>query len=143
MLFRSLLTSRNEGTPTALIEAMAAGVPFVATHVGGVNDLAVGPVCELPAGMGHKAANGYLSSRSPEALLYGIAQIAKDPQAAREMASIGRVFALEKFSMLRLVEGMNSLYQTLIAKRGKVASVTVQQTERCTSQVRSAIRVKE
>src|SRR5580704_3337604 len=36
----ALLTSRNEGTPTALIEAMAAGCPFVSTNVGAVGDLA-------------------------------------------------------------------------------------------------------
>src|SRR5262249_44234299 len=29
------LTSRNEGTPVALIEAMAAGKPFISTKVGG------------------------------------------------------------------------------------------------------------
>ena len=32
----AFLTSRNEGTPVALIEAAAAGVPAVSTRVGGV-----------------------------------------------------------------------------------------------------------
>src|SRR5262249_8543447 len=34
-----LLTSRNEGTPVALIESLAAGVPGVCTDVGGVRDV--------------------------------------------------------------------------------------------------------
>src|SRR4029078_11276312 len=38
-----VLTSRNEGTPVALIEAMAAGVASVSTDVGGVRDVVTGP----------------------------------------------------------------------------------------------------
>src|SRR3954470_22440793 len=34
-----LLTSRNEGTPVALIESLASGVPGVSTDVGGVRDV--------------------------------------------------------------------------------------------------------
>jgi len=34
-----VLTSRNEGTPVALIEAMAARKPVISTRVGGVEDL--------------------------------------------------------------------------------------------------------
>ncbi|MGH7535658.1 MAG: glycosyltransferase, partial [Gemmatimonadales bacterium] len=47
------LTSWNEGTPVALIEAMAAGHPVVATEVGGVSDLLRGeggPAGPIPAG---------------------------------------------------------------------------------------------
>src|SRR5258708_1704163 len=83
----ALLTSRNEGTPTALIEAMAAGVPFVATNVGGVKDLAAGTMTELPNGVGYRTANGYLSSRNAEALLYGIVQIPKHPPASEKIPS--------------------------------------------------------
>src|SRR5262249_23000749 len=79
----ALLTSRNEGTPTSLIEAMAAGLPFVATQVGGVQDLAVAPLEELPNGMGIRAANGFLTARTSEALLYCLEQIAKDRDAAQ------------------------------------------------------------
>ena len=39
------LTSRNEGTPLSLIEAMAARRPIISTVVGGVRDL-LGPTTE-------------------------------------------------------------------------------------------------
>jgi glycosyltransferase involved in cell wall biosynthesis len=39
----ALLTSKNEGTPVSLIEAMFAGIPFVAPYVGGIPDMACGP----------------------------------------------------------------------------------------------------
>ncbi|MBI1791638.1 MAG: glycosyltransferase [Acidobacteria bacterium] len=38
-----LQTSRNEGTPIALIQGMAAGRPFVSTPAGGVVDMVAGP----------------------------------------------------------------------------------------------------
>ena len=137
----ALLTSRNEGTPTALIEAMAAGLPFVATHVGGVQDLAAGLLHELPNGMGFRAANGFLNSRVPEVLLDCIEQIAKEPEAARQMASIGRAFALDRFSIQRLVEEMNLLYHTLLAKRRVVKPEAVRESEKADARAADSLRV--
>ena len=48
----AILTSRNEGTPTALIEAMAAHLPFIATNVGAVQDLAVAAFTRTGQGYG-------------------------------------------------------------------------------------------
>jgi glycosyltransferase involved in cell wall biosynthesis len=132
----ALLTSRNEGTPTALIEAMAAGLPFVATHVGAVQDLAVQPLSELPGQMGWQAANGFLAERTPGALLYCIEKLAAEPQLAARMASIGRAFALNRFSAKRLLEEMTLLYQTLLARGAQAA--TVQQPDKAAPHARDA-----
>ncbi|HLY97441.1 MAG TPA: glycosyltransferase [Candidatus Angelobacter sp.] len=113
----ALLTSRNEGTPTALIEGMAAGLPFVSTDVGGVRDLAVGPLLELPDAPGWRAANGFLTPRTPGALLRCIQEIARTREMAREMGAVGRAFSLKKFSLHRQVEEISLLYNYLLGER--------------------------
>jgi glycosyltransferase involved in cell wall biosynthesis len=121
----ALLTSRNEGTPTALIEAMAAGAPFVATNVGAVKDVAIGEMRELPEQMGLQAANGFLTARTPEALLHCLETLANDEQLARRMAIEGRNFVLERFSTTRLITDLTALYHTLLSEKRGIVSVPV------------------
>jgi len=111
----AILTSRNEGTPTALIEAMAARVPFLATNVGAVRDLSVLPLHEMPKDAGHRAGNGYLAARTPEALFYCAEELIRDRTAARTMGEIGHAFVCTHFSVDRLVAEMSRLYSSLAA----------------------------
>src|SRR5262249_23617196 len=118
----ALLTSRNEGTPTALIEAMAAGLPFVATRVGAVPDLALDPLHDLPEGMGLEAATGFLTVRTPEAILHCIDRLASDRELGARMGRAGRAFATGRFSAQRLVREMDLLYRALLAEKHQAAS---------------------
>lgn len=132
----ALLTSINEGTPTVLIEAMAAGLPFVATNVGSVHDLAVEPLNRLPGQMGMQAANGFLTARTPEALFGCVEKLAADAELAARMGSIGRDFALTRFSARRLVRDMTFLYHTLLTRGSRVAAV--EQADKSAPQTRDA-----
>jgi glycosyltransferase involved in cell wall biosynthesis len=125
----ALLTSRNEGTPTALIESMAAGTPFVATNVGGVRDLAVGQLETLPEGFGFQATNGFLTSQKPEALVHCLEKLEQNPNLQRQMGEAGKIFACRQFSRERLIADMTSLYDHLMSQAGRAASHSSQDWE--------------
>jgi glycogen synthase len=74
-----VLPSLYEDLSSALIEAMAAGLPVVATRVGGTADLV------------HHGVNGLLvAPRDPAALAAAISQILADPAAAAQMSAAAR-----------------------------------------------------
>ena len=101
-----LLTSKNEGTPVALIEAMAAGVPGVATDVGGVRDVVPdadsGIVC--PFG-------------DADALARGVIGLLSDPARREHMAGAARQTALARFQFERLAHDIDTLYRELLAQK--------------------------
>ena len=117
------VTSNNEGTPVAVIEAMAAGVAVIATDVGGVRELIsecgmrnaewkIGEfeICERGVLVGQGDAEG---------LAKGMKYLLEHPKECREMGRRGQEYALQKHSVERLVADMDQLYQTLLTKRGK------------------------
>lgn len=101
-----VLTSRNEGTPVSLIEAMAAGVAVVATQVGGVPDV-----------VDHGTTGILVPSGDPVAVGEAIAQTAADPLRAATMAARARENAATRFDAPRLVEAIAALYRDVIAER--------------------------
>jgi glycosyltransferase involved in cell wall biosynthesis len=97
-------SSLNEGTPVALIEALAAGRPVVATRVGGTPDL-----------LGEGLRGTLVPSGHPEALAQAILEILRSraPETAR--AEAGQRYVLARHSVDRLLTDMDGLYRELLA----------------------------
>ena len=101
-----LLTSRNEGTPVALIESLAAGVPGVSTDVGGVRDVVCPPDAD-PVG-------GVAPFGDAAALARAVAQLLGDPERRRSMGDRGRSLTLARYGLDRLVDDVDALYRELL-----------------------------
>ncbi len=109
----AMLTSRNEGTPLSLIEAMASGVPFVSTSVGGVVDLA-GGVCEEGEGF-RVCERGILADpNSADSVARGLIYLAKNEKLRTCLSEEGRAFIIENYSVERLEADVKVLYRDLI-----------------------------
>ena len=81
----SLLASVSEGIPVAAMESMAAGIPMVATDVGGVRELV-------------KPGSGALvPERNPLALARAIERYLRDPDARRQAGAASRAAVLASF----------------------------------------------
>ncbi len=81
-----LLTSDYEGCPLSVLEAMAAGVPVVATAVGGVPEL-----------VGHGETGILVEPGRPEGLARGLDELLSDPARAEALGRAGRQRAKERF----------------------------------------------
>jgi glycosyltransferase involved in cell wall biosynthesis len=101
-----LLTSRNEGTPVALIEAMASGVPGVSTDVGGVTDVIGGREIGRTASFG-----------DADALAREINELLANPPLRSEMGVRARSRVLAHYDIKRLVGDIATLYRELLAER--------------------------
>ena len=96
------LTSLNEGTPVSIIEAQAAGKYVVSTNVGGIEDV-LHPECGLLSAVSDKSAFF-------ENLLLAVHNQSSNSKQAQK----GIDWAIAKYSYMRLVDDMRSLYGKLL-----------------------------
>ena len=117
------LTSDNEGTPVALIEAMAAGRAVIATDVGGVRDVVGAPADAIAPGGFSEAPRGLLiRAGDADGLTAALRALAERPELRRRLGEAARRNVMTTYSAQRLVRDVTNLYETLDTKEATCTS---------------------
>lgn len=100
------LPSLAEGTPVSLLEAMASGLPVVASRVGGI-----------PEAVDDGVHGRLVPVGDVEALAQALERYAADPQLGRRHGTAGRARVEERFSMRAMLAGYGELYDSLCRRK--------------------------
>jgi glycosyltransferase involved in cell wall biosynthesis len=106
----SVLPSHSEGLSNALLESMAAGVPVVATRVGGT-----------PEAIEHGVTGLLVPACDPRALAESIGRVLTDGDLAARLGAAGRHAVRDRFGMDRMVHATEQLYLDLLVRRSAEA----------------------
>jgi sugar transferase (PEP-CTERM/EpsH1 system associated) len=101
-----VLPSIAEGISNTILEAMASGLPVIATNVGGNSELVV----DSETGM-------LVPPSDPPNMAHAIRSYLSDPAKLARHGKAGRKRVEEKFSMDKMVEGYLSVYDEVLARR--------------------------
>ncbi|MDI6855069.1 MAG: glycosyltransferase family 4 protein, partial [Deltaproteobacteria bacterium] len=100
-----ILPSYYEGLPNTLLEAMACGIPVIATAVKGNSEIVIDGV------------TGYLTPpHNPPALAEAISRILAAPDKARNMGLKGRRLVEEKFTWAQRAEQFINIYERTLSE---------------------------
>ncbi len=101
-----LLTSEHEGSPNVVMEAMASGLPVVATAVGGVPELV------------RHGTTGFLADPDDEpGLAEAVGRLLRDDGLRLEMSSRARLFVEAGHSLDSLPAQLEALYQRVLPRK--------------------------
>jgi len=103
-------SSDNEGTSNSILEAMALGVPVVATDIGGNREVVTSGV------------TGYLVPPNDQGALANAIETAIDaPEQTQAMAARARDRVNEQFSLTRMIGDYEDLYRQLLSRSVRIA----------------------
>jgi glycosyltransferase involved in cell wall biosynthesis len=98
-----LCSAEPEGCSNAILEAMALGKPVIATDAGGNHELI------------KDGKSGFLVPvKDPKALARALIKCIKQPQMRKEMGLLSSQLFKERFSLERMLDDYQRLYQELI-----------------------------
>jgi glycosyltransferase involved in cell wall biosynthesis len=100
-----VLPSHTEALPTVVAEAMAAGLPVVATRVGGTPEMVSAETGQL------------VEPHRPDQLAAAVGAVLGDADGAARMGSRGRAVAAERFDLHRQAGALVELYRGLATGR--------------------------
>ncbi len=112
------LTSLQEGTPQALLEAMAAGRPVVAAAVGGVPDILTqewsGSVGDRVFRSSERPRGLLVEGRDPEAFAAALELLILEPSRRHAMVEEGRRYVRRFHGLDRLVDDVEAVYRWVL-----------------------------
>ncbi len=98
-------SSDEEGVPLAILSGMAAGLPIVATRVGGL--------CEI---LRHEESGLLVPRRQPEALAGAVLTLIEDPLRRRMLGSSAQRFVEGEYSLAAATARVEALYDEVLAR---------------------------
>jgi glycosyltransferase involved in cell wall biosynthesis len=106
-----ILPSENEGNPLSLMEAMAAGLPVIATAVGGVPEL----IEDHRSGL-------LVTPGDADGMAVAILRLLQDAEKRRTMAASAAQRAMQAFSASRMAQGYMELYERILPQQMPAAN---------------------
>lgn len=98
-----LITSDREGTPNVILEAMASGLPIVATNVGGIPDIV------------QQGTTGYLADPDDEAgLIEALNRLIRKPALRAQIGERARTYVTAHHALDRLPDYLRALYAKVL-----------------------------
>lgn len=106
-----VLPSRSEGLSNTILEAMAAGLPVVATRVGGAEEL-----------LEHGISGLLVAPQDPPGLAQALMRLGADVALRQSLGSAGQRRAARDFSMESMAHGYENLYLDLARRHLRLSS---------------------